>query len=70
MLSFTARDLLGVPNPTAWAYLCGRLFDADAFSSVYAAVEMEKLCYVTVVRQWPISPLTLAIIITASVAVL
>lgn len=56
----TARDALGVPDPTAWAYLCGRRFDADALGRIYAEVETDKTCDVTIVRQWPISPYTLA----------
>lgn len=60
VFGFTARDALGVPDPTAWAYLCGRRFDADALGRIYAEVETDKTCDVTIVRQWPISPYTLA----------
>ena len=66
----TARDPLGVPDPTAWAYLCGVRFNADALGVIRGAVETDRLCDAVVARQWPISPYTLALVAVAAVAAL
>ncbi|MEM4792835.1 MAG: hypothetical protein QXS00_07945 [Pyrobaculum sp.] len=68
VFTYTARDPLGVPDPTAWAYLCGARFNADVFGQITATAETEKPCEATVVRQWPISPYTLALIGAAATA--
>ena len=66
----TARDPLGVPDPTAWAYLCGVRFNADALGVIRGAVETDRLCDAVVARQWPLSPYTLALALTAATAAL